>query len=95
MSNEPLTLEQLILDRNPFDRSPVVRLQDIWEQHFPDVPTINGDISDAILQGIEQIKNNQRSALGITIKAERGLGKSHLISRVRAKIQEDNSSFFI
>ncbi len=95
MSNEPLTLEQLILDRNPFDRSPVVRSQDIWEQHFPDVPTINGDISDAILQGIEQIKNNQRPALGITIKAERGLGKSHLISRIRARIQESNSSFFI
>jgi hypothetical protein len=95
MSNEPLTLEQLILERNPFDRSPVVRSQDIWEQHFPDVPTINGDISDAILQGIEQIKNNQRSALGITIKAERGLGKSHLISRVRARIKEDNSSFFV
>jgi hypothetical protein len=95
MSNELLTLEQLILDRNPFDRSPVVRSQDIWEQHFPDVPTINGDIFDAILQGIEQIKNNQRPVLGVTIKAERGLGKSHLISRVRAKIQEDSSSFFI
>jgi hypothetical protein len=95
MNDESLTLEQLILNNNPFDRSLVVKGQDIWEQHFPDVPSINGLVSDAILQGIEQIKNKQRDVLGITIKAEKGLGKSHLVSRVRARVQSDSSSFFV
>lgn len=95
MNDATLTLEQLILNHNPFDRSLVVKGQDIWEQHFPDVPSINGLVSDAILQGIEQIKNNQRDVLGITIKAEKGLGKSHLVSRIRSKIQADSSSFFV
>jgi hypothetical protein len=52
MNSDQSNLEQLILNNNPFDRSLVVRSHDIWEQHFPDVPSINATVSDAILQGI-------------------------------------------
>jgi hypothetical protein len=95
MNSEQSTLEQIILSNNPFDRSLVVRSHDIWEQHFPDVPTINETVSNAILQGIDQVKQGQRDVLGITIKAEKGLGKSHLISRIRSQVRNNGDSFFI
>ncbi|WP_059000663.1 P-loop NTPase fold protein [Leptolyngbya sp. NIES-2104] len=88
-------LHNLIASHNPFDRSPVVRTHDVWEQKFPDVPSINGHISDAIFQGIEQIRLGQRSVLGVTITAEKGLGKSHLISRLRRRFKEEGTSFFV
>lgn len=87
-------LHKLIESQNPFDRSLVVRTHDVWEPKFPDVPSINGHISDALFQGIQQIRCGQRSVLGITVKAEKGLGKSHLISRLRSRLKEEGSSFF-
>jgi KAP family P-loop domain len=95
MNSDQSNLEQLILNNNPFDRSLVVRSHDIWEQHFPDVPSINATVSDAILQGISQVKQGQRDVLGIAIKAEKGLGKSHLLSRVRSQVKSNGDSFFI
>jgi hypothetical protein len=95
MNSDQLALEQLILSKNPFDRSLVVRSHDIWEQHFPDVSTINATVSNAIFQGIAQIKQGQRDVLGIAIKAEKGLGKSHLLSRIRSQVRNDGDGFFI
>jgi hypothetical protein len=88
-------LHKLIETQNPFDRSLVVRSHDVWEPKFPDVPSINGHISDAIFQGIDQIKGEQRSVLGITIKAEKGLGKTHLISRLRQNLKMRDDTFFV
>jgi hypothetical protein len=88
-------LHKLIETQNPFDRSLVVRTHDVWEPKFPDVPSINGHISDAIFQGIDQIKGEQRSVLGITIKAEKGLGKTHLISRLRQNLKMRDDTFFV
>ena len=76
-------INQLIEKQNPFDRSLVVKSHDVWESKFPDVASINSHISDAIFQGVDQIRSGQRSVLGITLTAERGLGKSHLIGRLR------------
>ncbi|PZV13787.1 MAG: hypothetical protein DCF22_10080 [Leptolyngbya sp.] len=88
-------LSKLIESENPFDRSLTVRSHDVWERKFPDVPSINKHISDAVFHGIEQIRKGQRSVLGITIKAERGLGKSHLISRIRNHLKEEGGCFFV
>lgn len=88
-------IHKLIESHNPFDRSLAVRSHDIWEHKFPDVPSINGHISDAIFNGIEQIRSGQRSVLGVTITAEKGLGKSHLISRLRRRIKSEGGSFFV
>lgn len=86
-------VNQLIESQNPFDRPRLVRTHDIWEQKFPDVHSINGHISDAIFHEIEQIRSGQRSVLGVTIKAEKGFGKSHLISRIRRHSKETGSFF--
>lgn len=88
-------LNKLIESENPFDRSLTVRSHDVWERKFPDVPSINKHISDAVFHGIEQIRKGQRSVLGITIKAERGLGKSHLVSRIRSHLKAESGCFFV
>jgi hypothetical protein len=88
-------LNNAIKSENPFDRPLVVRSHDVWEQSFPDVPSINAHASNGVFQAIEQIRAEQCSVIGITIKAERGLGKSHLISRIRRRLQIEGGSFFV
>lgn len=88
-------LNHVIQNENPFDRPLVVRSHDVWEQSFPDFPSINAHASNAVFQAIEQIRAGQLSVIGITIKAERGLGKSHLISRIRRHLKVEGGSFFV
>src|SRR6476469_492386 len=88
-------LNKAIASQNPFDRSLIARSNDIWKPSFPDVPSINAHASDAIFQAIEQIRAGYRTVSGITIKAEKGLGKSHLISRIRSRLLEEGGSFFV
>jgi hypothetical protein len=98
MNSAPSALTDLnhaIKSENPFDRPLVVRSHDVWEQSFPDVPSINAHASNAVFQAIEKIRAEQCSVIGITIKAERGLGKSHLISRIRRRLQIEGGSFFV
>ena len=88
-------LNNAIKSENPFDRPLVVRSHDVWEQSFPDVPSINAHASNGVFQAIQQIRAEQCSVIGITIKAERGLGKSHIISRIRRRLQIEGGSFFV
>jgi hypothetical protein len=88
-------LNHAIKNENPFDRPLVVRSHDVWEQNFPDVPSINAHVSNSVFQTIDQIRAGQLSVIGITIKAERGLGKSHLISRIRHHLKVEGGSFFV
>lgn len=88
-------LNKAIASQNPFDRSLIVRSNDIWKPSFPDVPSINAHASDAVFQAIEQIRAGYRTVSGITIKAEKGLGKSHLISRIRRRLLDEGGSFFV
>lgn len=88
-------LNKAIASQNPFDRSLIVRSNDIWKPSFPDVPSINVHASDAVFQAIEQIRAGYRTVSGITIKAEKGLGKSHLISRIRRRLLDEGGSFFV
>ncbi|MEG3939148.1 MULTISPECIES: hypothetical protein [unclassified Microcoleus] len=88
-------LSKAIASQNPFDRSLIVRSNDIWKPSFPDVPSINAHASDGIFQAIEQIRAGYRTVSGITIRAEKGLGKSHLISRIRGRLLDEGGSFFV
>jgi len=88
-------LNKAIASQNPFDRSLIVRSNDIWKPSFPDVPSINAHVSDAIFQAVEQIRAGYRTVIGITIKAEKGQGKSHLISRIHHRLLDEAGSFFV
>ncbi|TBR60947.1 hypothetical protein B4U84_08985 [Westiellopsis prolifica IICB1] len=92
MSND---LIQTIKNYNPFEGRLVVRIHNIWGQGFPDVPFINAHASDAVYQAIEKVRCGQRQVVGITITAEKGLGKSHVISRIRHQLQADGSALFV
>lgn len=88
-------LSKAIASQNPFDRSLIVRSNDIWKPSFPDVPSINAHASDGVFQAIEHIRAGSRTVSGITIRAETGLGKSHLISRIRRRLLDEGGSFFV
>ncbi|MEL6459183.1 MAG: hypothetical protein AAFQ91_13140, partial [Cyanobacteria bacterium J06621_15] len=64
-------LKNIIEKHNPFDRPLVVRNNDIWEKHFPDVSSINSHASDEVFKAIEEVKNGNKSVVGITITAEK------------------------
>ena len=92
MSN---TLSDAINNNNPFEGRLVVRSNNVWGKSYPDVLSLNAHASDAIYDAIEKVSTGQRQIGGITITAERGLGKSHLISRIRHKLQIDGSALFV
>ncbi|MEC4983033.1 MAG: hypothetical protein SAJ37_05570 [Oscillatoria sp. PMC 1068.18] len=96
--NQPSSSEQLhhlISTKNPFNRELIVKKQNVWGQSFPDVPSINTHASDAVFRAVEEVRSGQRNVVGITIKAEKGLGKTHLISRIRHKLQEKGGALFV
>ncbi|MEM9927113.1 MAG: P-loop NTPase fold protein [Cyanobacteria bacterium P01_D01_bin.50] len=84
-----------IENHNPFEGRLVVKSRDIWGTGFPDVPSLNAHASDAVYNAIEKVRSGQRQVVGITITAEKGLGKSHLISRIRHRLQADGSALFV
>lgn len=92
MSND---LINAIKNHNPFEGRLVVRNHNIWGQGFPDVPSLNAHASDTVYEAIEKVRNRQRQVVGLTITAERGLGKSHVISRIRHRLQVDGSALFV
>lgn len=93
MSNNSLI--EIIKNYNPFAGKFVVTDHNIWHQGFPDVPSLNAHASDAVYEAVEKVRSGQQRVIGITMTAERGLGKSHIISRIRHRLQEDGSALFI
>ncbi|MBE9105057.1 hypothetical protein IQ229_08915, partial [Nostoc cf. edaphicum LEGE 07299] len=89
------TIDELIRNQNPFAGHIVVRPQQIWGKSYPDVPIINSHASNAVFDAVEQIRKGKRETVGITITAEKGLGKSHLISRVRHHLETEGDALFI
>lgn len=95
MTANKSTIDELIKIQNPFAGHLVVKPQQIWGKSFPDVPSINAHASDAVFDAVEKIRKGQRETVGITITAEKGLGKSHLISRIRHHLQTEDSTLFV
>ncbi len=88
-------VNHFIKTHNPFDCSLVVTKQAVWGQGFPDVSSLNSHASDAVFEAIEKVRKGQRKVVGLTIKAEKGLGKSHIISRIRHRLQDRGGAWFI
>lgn len=88
-------IESAIQSENPFDRPRFLKQEDIWMSTFPDVPSINKKASDAVFKAIEAVRLRKRATVGLFISAERGLGKSHLISRIQKQIQADGNSILV
>jgi hypothetical protein len=87
-------LQELLHNHNPFSEY-TVRTQDIWEKEFLDEPSLNSHASDAVFRCIEKLQNRQLNVMGITLRAEKGVGKSHVISRIRHRLQESGNALFV
>lgn len=88
-------LYEVINKNNPFDVPPIITGQDIWNGSFPDLTTLNAHASDAVFETIEQVRSGKPRVTSIAFSAEIGVGKSHLIRRIRRGLQADNKAFFV
>ncbi|MGB3651405.1 MAG: hypothetical protein WBA41_09370 [Rivularia sp. (in: cyanobacteria)] len=89
------SIDELIKNKNPFAGHIVVRSSQIWGKSFPDVLSINAHASDAVFDAVDKVSKGERETVGITITAEKGAGKSHIISRIRHRLQTEDNALFI
>lgn len=83
---------------NPFERAPVVRAQNIWGETFPDVPSLNAIASNSVFEVLKRVQVADSSLDKVTsmvFTADKGVGKSHVISRIRKRLQLDSKTIFI
>jgi hypothetical protein len=87
-------LQDLIHNNNPFAEY-TVRNQDIWGKEFLDEPYLNCHASDLVFRYVEQLESRKLNVIGITLRAEKGVGKSHIVSRIRHRLQESGNALFV
>lgn len=90
------TINATIQNYNPFLNTGIVKEQDVWGKGFPDMPTLNAHASDAVFQAIEMVrtsKSAQEKVTSIAITAQQGVGKTHILSRIRHRFKADGSAF--
>lgn len=102
MTNTPISsiedVNAAIQSQNPFTNAGIVKEQDVWGKRFPDVPTLNAHASDAVFQAIELVRTSESSqdkVTSIAITAAQGVGKTHLLSRVRRRLESEGGALFI
>jgi len=88
-------LYDVINKNNPFDVPPIITGQDIWNGSFPDLTTLNAHASDAVFETIEKVRSGKPKVTSLAFSAEIGVGKSHLIRRIRRGLQAENKAFFV
>jgi hypothetical protein len=92
MSND--RLKEIIENNNPFSEY-IVRTEDIWKKEFLDETSLNYPASNLVFQSVEKLERGELNVIGITLRAEKGVGKSHLISRIRHRLQESGNALFV
>lgn len=91
-------LNTAIQNHNPFSKAGIVKEQDIWGKGFPDIPTLNAHASDAIFQAVEKVQTSQSSQEKVTslvLTANQGVGKSHILSRTRHRLETNGGALFV
>jgi hypothetical protein len=91
-------LNAAIQNHNPFSKAGIVKEQDIWGKGFPDIPTLNAHASDAIFQAVEKVQTSQSSQEKVTslvLTAAQGVGKSHILSRTRHRLESNGGALFV
>ncbi|MBC1269666.1 ATP-binding protein, partial [Trichormus variabilis FSR] len=86
-----------IQSHNPFTNAGINTESDVWQKRF-DVTTLNAHASDTIFQAIDLVRTSQSSqdkVTSIAITAAKGVGKTHLLSRIRHRLELDGGALFI
>lgn len=102
MENPPVSpievINAAIQSHNPFTNAGIVKEQDVWGKRFSDVPTLNAHASDVVFQAIELVRTSQSSqdkVTSIVITAQQGVGKTHLLSRIRHQLEREGGALFV
>lgn len=96
--SSPEALIAALQANNPFEKPPVVKEQNIWGESFPDVLSLNAHASDAVFEALARVRaatSSLEKSTSIVFTADRGVGKSHLIRRIRKRLQADGQTLFI
>ena len=88
-------IDAALTEHNPFSQPPVVVASNVWDKGFPDVESLNSHASGAVFQVLEDIQKQKYKTNSILITAQDGTGKSHIIGRIRHRLQEIGGAFFI
>jgi len=90
-------INQVIQDFNPFESNFVVKTHQLWDDEFFDVLSLNAHVSDAVLEAVRKINAGHitSNTVGFRILAPKGTGKTHILTRIRRNLDEENSGFFI
>ncbi|MEM8502322.1 MAG: P-loop NTPase fold protein [Cyanobacteria bacterium P01_D01_bin.1] len=101
-ASQKVSTESAILSalsaNNPFERPPVVKEQNIWGESFPDIPLLNANASNSVFDALEKVRTADSSLEKVTsvvFTADRGVGKSHVIKRIRQRLQASSEGVFI
>lgn len=84
-----------LLGQNPFSQPPFVLANNVWGKSFPDVETLNAHASDSVFKVLEEIRVGLYPTASILITAQDGTGKTHIISRIRDRLQDQGGALFI
>ncbi|MBW4496987.1 MAG: KAP family NTPase [Oscillatoria princeps RMCB-10] len=91
-------LNAAIKSENPFGKTGIVKEQDVWGKGFPDVSALNKYASDAVFQAIEQVRTSQSSqekVISLALTAQQGVGKTHVLSRLRHRLESEGGGLFV
>jgi hypothetical protein len=90
-------LNQVIQSHNPFESHFVVKSHQVWDEDFPDVPSLHEHASRDILDAVTKINAGQLQSktVGFAILAPKGVGKTHVLSRIRKQLKQQGNGFFV
>ena len=88
-------INEALKAHNPFAQPPYVGSSEVCGKEFPDITSLNAHASDAVFLAIKQIRAGQYQRTSIAITAEPGTGKTHVISRIRHRLQAEGGALFI
>lgn len=88
-------INSALLSHNPFSQPPFVNANNVWGKSFPDVESLNAHASDAVFKAIDEIRSGSYSTASILITAQNGTGKTHIISRIRHRLQAQGGALFV
>jgi hypothetical protein len=91
-------INNLIQNYNPFRNMGIVTAQNIWKQEVPDLSTFNKHASDKVFEAINKVKtaqNRDEKITSLVLTAQYGVGKTHILSRIRHQLEHHGGGFFV
>jgi len=77
---------------NPFRIKSIVTATEVWGTVQSEIASLHFDAEKTILSAIKNIRDTGK--VGILISADAGVGKSHLIHRIRQKLEDQGLGIF-